>query len=57
MNSRRELYGEERLIKAAKASRGLSSKEMIDAVLKDVRSFEPKSTQHDDITLIIIKIL
>ncbi len=57
MNSRRELYGGERLIKAARVSRGLSSKGIIDAILKDVRSFEPKAKQHDDITLIIIKIV
>ena len=42
MNLRRELYGEERLIKAAKVFRGLPSKGIIDAMLKDVRSFEPK---------------
>jgi adenylate cyclase len=57
MNSRRELYGEERLIRAAKASGGLPSKGIIDAILKDVRSFEPKSSQHDDITVIVIKIV
>jgi adenylate cyclase len=57
MDSKRELYGLERLIKAAKASKGLNSRSMIDAVLKDVRSFEPKSTQHDDITVIVIKII
>lgn len=57
MNSRRELYSGERLIKAAKTSRGLSSKGIIDAILKDVRSFEPKSKQHDDITIIAVKIV
>ncbi len=57
MNSRRELYGGERLIKAAKASKGLPSKGIIDAILKDVRSFEPKTKQHDDITLIIVKVV
>ncbi|MCX5668037.1 MAG: CHASE2 domain-containing protein [Candidatus Omnitrophica bacterium] len=45
MNSRRELYGGERLIKAAKASGGFPSKGIIDAILKDVRNFEPRSTQ------------
>jgi Serine phosphatase RsbU, regulator of sigma subunit len=56
MNSRRELYGADRLIRSIKSSRHLPSKGIIDAVLKDVRYFEPRSTQHDDITLIVIKI-
>jgi len=41
MNSRRELYGGERLIKAAKVSKGLDPKGIIDAILKDLRLFEP----------------
>lgn len=57
MNSRRELYTEERLVKVVKASKGLPSKELLRAVEKDIRSFEPVSKQHDDITLIVIKMV
>ena len=57
MDSRRELYSEERLIRIIKASNALSAKEMIGAIEKDIRSFEPRSKQHDDITLIVIKMV
>jgi adenylate cyclase len=57
MNSRRELYGEGRLINVIKSSIHLPSKGILDAVEKDVRRFEPKSMQHDDITIVVIKII
>lgn len=57
MNSKRELYGENRLIKVIKSFRNLPSKGILDAIEKDVRSFEPKAKQHDDITIIVIKII
>jgi len=57
MNSRRDLYGAERLIRTAKVSRALPPKGIIEKILKDVRSFEPQSTQHDDITVIALKIV
>ncbi len=57
MNSKHELYGEKRLIKAIKSFRDLPSKGILDAIEKDVRSFEPKAKQHDDITIIVVKIV
>lgn len=57
MNARRELYDKERLAAAVEAHRGLSSKNILDAIEKDVRKFEPKSKQHDDMTMIAIKII
>lgn len=57
MNSRRELYGVDRLIRTVKSSRHLPSKGILDAIEKDIRLFEPKSKQHDDITVIVIKII
>lgn len=57
MNHRRELYGQERLIRAAKASKNFPAKGIVEAIIRDVRRFEPKSIQHDDITIITIKIL
>jgi sigma-B regulation protein RsbU (phosphoserine phosphatase) len=55
MNSRKEFYSEERLIKVIKHSKALPAKEVVAAVEKDIRSFEPRSKQHDDITLIVVK--
>jgi sigma-B regulation protein RsbU (phosphoserine phosphatase) len=56
MNSKRELYGEERLVRVVTASRGFTCKGILNAIEKDVRSFEPKHKQHDDITLVAVKI-
>lgn len=56
MNEGRELYGEKRLIEVIKSYRELSSGEILKAVEKDVRSFEHRSAQHDDMTLIVIRI-
>lgn len=56
MNEKSELYGEERLAALVESNKSLSPGDLLGAIEKDVRSFEPKSKQHDDITLIIIKI-
>lgn len=56
MNQRREMYEKERLTTIAKANRHMTSKQILAAIEKDVRKFEPKSSQHDDMTLIVIKI-
>jgi len=57
MNKKQELYGEDRLVKIVRASRALSSSRIIGAIEKDIRSFEPRLKQHDDITLIVIKMV
>ncbi|MDD5173841.1 MAG: CHASE2 domain-containing protein [Candidatus Omnitrophica bacterium] len=57
MNARRELYGAERLIRAVTLSKGLPPDKMLNAMEKDLRRFEPKSRQHDDITFIIVKVI
>ncbi|GEM_PF-252363 len=56
MNSRSDMYGRDRLLSAALKSIRLSPDKMIDDIMKDVRRFEPKSSQHDDITIIIVKV-
>lgn len=56
MNGKRELYGEERLLSVIKKNSSAAPKDLLDAIVKDVRSFEPLSRQHDDMTLIAIKI-
>lgn len=57
MNPRGELYGKERLAKSIELHRDAASKILLNAVEKDVRKFEPKSRQHDDMTVIVIKII
>lgn len=57
MNAKGELYGEERLVEAVRAFKSLNSKGMIAAIEKEIHAFEPKAKQHDDITLIVMKII
>lgn len=56
MNSRRDMYGRERLAEVVYKNRSLDPKELLSAIEKDVRKFEPKSTQHDDMTIITLRI-
>lgn len=54
MNERREMYGKERLVAAAKKNRDKNALGILQAIEKDVRAFEPVASQHDDITLIVL---
>lgn len=56
MNSRRDMYGKERLAEVVYRNSKLEPKELLSAIEKDVRRFEPKSTQHDDMTIITLRI-
>ncbi|MFA5146225.1 MAG: CHASE2 domain-containing protein [Candidatus Omnitrophota bacterium] len=56
MNAKHDMYGSERLAAVIEAKRFSSPKDVLNAIEKDVRKFEPRSTQHDDMTLIVIKI-
>jgi CHASE2 domain-containing sensor protein len=56
MNHRRDLYGKERLSAVVLRSRDLSSKEILNAIARDVKKFESGAGQHDDMTIIVIKI-
>lgn len=57
MNSRRDMYLKERLASVVENNRKLSPPQLLAAIEKDVRRFEPKSTQHDDMTIIVVKTL
>ena len=49
----REEFGEERLAAALRSNHGLSSGDLLDAIMKEVQQFSRE--QHDDITLIVGK--
>jgi serine phosphatase RsbU (regulator of sigma subunit)/predicted enzyme related to lactoylglutathione lyase len=53
-NDAEEEFGEERLVEAMRRRRGLSSQDLLAAILDEVRRFSPHE-QRDDITLIIAK--
>lgn len=55
MNEKEEFYGEEKLIDFIKTHRNLSSKELINAILKEVNKFTGNMPQHDDMTIVAIK--
>lgn len=55
MNTRNEMYGEERLVELAKKLKGLSAKEVVEAVHKSVADFAGRAKQHDDITVVAVK--
>ncbi|HEV2667459.1 MAG TPA: SpoIIE family protein phosphatase [Blastocatellia bacterium] len=53
-NDSGEEFGEERLVEALRRRRGLSSQDLITAIVDELRQFSPYE-QRDDITLIIAK--
>jgi serine phosphatase RsbU (regulator of sigma subunit)/predicted enzyme related to lactoylglutathione lyase len=53
-NAAGEEFGEERLIESLWKNRELGSREMLDAIVGEVRRFSPHE-QHDDITMIVAK--
>jgi phosphoserine phosphatase RsbU/P len=55
MNSKGELYGEERL-RVLVEQDGRSADELRDHVLEEVRRFVGEAPQHDDMTLVVVKI-
>ncbi|MBN1526201.1 MAG: CHASE2 domain-containing protein [Candidatus Omnitrophica bacterium] len=56
MNARSEMYGSQRLSAVIEAHRDVSAKALLDAIERDVRKFEPRAHQHDDMTMMVIEI-
>jgi adenylate cyclase len=56
MNSRMDLYGSQRLASVVSRTRHLGAKDILKAIAGDVKKFESGSEQHDDMTVIVIKI-
>jgi hypothetical protein len=56
MNSVQEEYGEERFVKLISANRSMSAQELIDIMVKSVKEFSEDAPQHDDMTVVVIKI-
>ena len=59
LNHNKEMYGEKRLRELLKSlnTRSLSAREIKENIVLDVRGFSGRTPQHDDITVIVIKIL
>ncbi len=56
MNYAKEEYGEKRLLEMLRGNRFNSVHRILDAILDDVHAFENNETQHDDRTMLILKI-
>ena len=56
-NAKSEMYESERLASVVEKNRNSPAQDLLEAIRKDVRKFEPKSIQHDDITFIVVKIV
>ncbi len=57
MNVREEEYGEDRLMKCISHNSHLPSKQMVDQITADVNRFAGTQPQHDDITLVVMRVL
>lgn len=55
MNKEDAEYGEERLSEILRDNKDLPLKKLIDVVLRDVRSFTRGAPQHDDMTMVLVR--
>jgi serine phosphatase RsbU (regulator of sigma subunit) len=57
MNARSELFGDERLRATMQANRALSTEELREKLVDEVFSFAGGAVQHDDMTMVLVKVL
>jgi sigma-B regulation protein RsbU (phosphoserine phosphatase) len=57
MNVRSELFGERRLRDIIEASEGLESEPLKEKILSEIRGFVGDAAQHDDMTMVILKVV
>jgi phosphoserine phosphatase RsbU/P len=56
MNVRDEEWGEDRLIESAKSCEGLEAAESLNRIMSDAVAFAAGAPQHDDMTLVVLRI-
>lgn len=57
MNQRSELFGERRLRDVVESGDGLGSEELKQRILEEIRAFADGASQHDDMTMVILKVV
>ncbi len=57
MNGRAELFGEQRLRDILEQSETLTMEELKERILGEIRTFVGEEAQHDDMTLVILKVI
>ncbi|MEG0036809.1 MAG: PP2C family protein-serine/threonine phosphatase [Victivallaceae bacterium] len=55
-NKQYELFGEERLLKTIECTRNMNSEETSAYIMNEIKTFVQGQQQHDDITLLVIKL-
>lgn len=55
-NIHMEMFGEERVIAFINQSGELSPKQMVDALVEEVNSFAGEAPQHDDLTVLVLRV-
>ncbi len=56
MNKKKEEYGEENLINSIQQNGNLSANELCQKICTDINSFTKKAQQHDDMTMVVVKV-
>jgi sigma-B regulation protein RsbU (phosphoserine phosphatase) len=56
MNKKEEMYGFERFLEVVKENRGLETEKFLQQLIDDINSFVGKAEQHDDLTIVVIKV-
>jgi hypothetical protein len=57
MNKLNEEFGEKRLVSSVENNSMLHADQILDNILKDVHKFIGKADQHDDMTMVIVKVI
>ena len=57
MNTRNEEWGEDKLIEVAKTCLGLPASEVLTRILAASEAFAAGAPQHDDMTLVVLRVL
>jgi len=56
-NAKKELFGEERLIEFLELKRSQSPEQIVDGLIEEVAMFAEGTSQHDDLTVVVMRIL
>ncbi len=56
MNGEREEFGDERFAETVKSVVGGSAEEIVEGVFGFMKAFSGKAKQHDDMTIVVVKV-
>jgi len=56
MNKKGKMYGFDRFLEVIKRNSGLDADRFLEKLINDINSFVGKAEQHDDLTIVVIKV-